>query len=99
MFNERLSIRVGLALLSALALAVAAVVALSGRTLAAVNEYHVFFDRIGDLRAGAIVRLSGQEAGQVKGIGFAPGGALRVDVSVRRRFRAYVHENSEFYIS
>jgi len=98
-FDQRLTERVGLALLTALTLSVAAVVALSGRTFAAVHEYHVFFSRIGDLKTGALVRLSGQEVGQVKAIAFASDGTLRVDLSVRRAFRQYVHENSEFYIA
>ncbi|HJZ85037.1 MAG TPA: MlaD family protein [Polyangia bacterium] len=98
MFDEALSQRVGLWLLALLALAVGLVATLSGRTLAAVHEYHVQFSRIAGLQAGHRVRLSGQDVGQIKAVSFAPGGSLRVDVWVKRGFRRYVHQNSEFYV-
>jgi phospholipid/cholesterol/gamma-HCH transport system substrate-binding protein len=96
--DERLNIRVGLALLAAVAVGVGAIFALSGRSLAAVHEYHVDFTRIGGLKTGAKVLLSGREVGQVKDIRFAQRGLLRVDIWVRRAYRQYVHENSEFYV-
>ena len=98
MNDERLNIRVGLALLAAIAVAVGAVFGLSGRSLAAVHEYHVDFSRIAGLKTGAKVLLSGREVGQVKDIRFAQKGLLRVDIWVRRAFRPYIHENSEFYV-
>src|SRR5437016_2839582 len=98
MFDERLSERVGLVLLATLAVAGALLLVLSGRTLAAVHEYHVLFGHIGGLKTGATVRLSGQQVGQVKAITFAPGGALRVEVWVKRRYRPFVHTNCEFYV-
>jgi phospholipid/cholesterol/gamma-HCH transport system substrate-binding protein len=96
--DERLNIRVGLALLAAIAIAVGAVFGLSGRSLAAVHEYHVDFSRIGGLKTGAKVLLSGREVGQVKDIRFAQKGLLRVDLWIRTAYRRYVHENSEFYV-
>jgi len=96
--DDRLNIRVGLALLLALAVGVGAVFGLSGRSLAEVHEYHVDFGRIGGLKTGAKVLLSGREVGQVKDIRFASKGLLRVDLWIRREFRRYVYENSEFYV-
>jgi phospholipid/cholesterol/gamma-HCH transport system substrate-binding protein len=96
--DERLNIRVGLALLAAIAAAVGVVFGLSGRSLAAVHEYHVDFTRIGGLKTGAKVLLSGREVGQVKDIRFAQRGFLRVDIWVRRSFRPFIHQNSEFYV-
>ena len=98
MNDERLNIRVGLALLAVIVVAVGAVFGLSGRSLAAVHEYHVDFTRIGGLKTGAKVLLSGREVGQVKDIRFAQKGLLRVDIWVRRAFRPYLHDNSEFYV-
>lgn len=98
MNDDRLNIRVGLALLAAIAVAVGAVFGLSGRSLAAVHEYHVDFSRIGALKTGAKVLLSGREVGQVKDIRFGQKGLLRVDIWVRRAFRRYIHDNSEFYV-
>ena len=98
MNDERLNIRVGLALLAAVAVGVGAIFGLSGRSLAAVHEYHVDFSRIGGLKTGAKVLLSGREVGQVKDIRFAQRGLLRVDIWVRGAYRQYVHENSEFYV-
>ena len=98
MNDERLNIRVGLALLVALCVGVGAVFGLSGRTLAAVHQYHVDFSRIGGLKTGAKVLLSGREVGEVKDIRFAGRGVLRVDIWVRRDYRRYLYENSEFYV-
>jgi phospholipid/cholesterol/gamma-HCH transport system substrate-binding protein len=96
--DDRLNIRVGLVMLGALAVAAVAVLALSGRPLARVHEYHADFARIAGLKAGAKVRLSGRDVGEVRDVRFAARGLLRVDFWVRRAYRRYLHQNSEVYI-
>src|SRR5262249_54673726 len=57
---------------------------------------HADFTEVGGLNEGATVRLAGVQIGRVKRVNLPaePGGKVRVDLSIARRFANRVRQNS-----
>src|SRR5207302_5662620 len=90
--------RVGVFVLVALATFLGAVYALGARARLFEARYttHVEFTEVGGLCEGATVRLAGVRIGRVSGVNLPPqpGGKVRVDLTIGRRFSDRIRKNS-----
>ncbi len=100
MSEDRLSTRVGAAVLAALALAVVVVLLLEGRRLRPGIRVHVEMERVGALQEGAAVRLAGLELGEVDAIRLVgrPSRAV-LDLWIDRRHAWLVTTTTDFFLS
>ena len=93
-----LKLRVGLFVLMALAVFLGMVYALGARARLFEARYtiHADFTEVGGLTEGATVRLAGVQIGRVSGVHLpaAPGGKVRVDLNIARRYADRVRKNS-----
>jgi phospholipid/cholesterol/gamma-HCH transport system substrate-binding protein len=93
-----LKFRVGVFVLVALAAGIGLVYALGARARLFGARYtiHADFTEVGGLNEGATVRLAGVQIGRVKRVNLPaePGGKVRVDLSIARRFSNRVRHNS-----
>jgi phospholipid/cholesterol/gamma-HCH transport system substrate-binding protein len=90
--------RVGLFVLIALATFLGLVYALGARARLFEARYtiHAEFTEVGGLVEGATVRLAGVQIGRVSAVTLPsqPGGKVRVDLSIARRFQDRIRKNS-----
>lgn len=90
--------RVGLFVLSALAVFLVFVYLLGARARLFEARYtiHADFTEVGGLTEGATVRLAGVQIGRVTGVHLpsAPGGKVRVDLTIARRYADRIRKNS-----
>ena len=93
-----LKFRVGLFVLIALATFLAGVYALGARARLFEARYtiHADFTEVGGLVEGATVRLAGVQIGRVTAVNLPPhpGGKVRVDLTIGRRFADRIRKNS-----
>lgn len=102
MNNERreiaLKFRVGVFVLVALAVFLGLVYALGARARLFEARYtiHADFTEVGGLVEGATVRLAGVQIGRVTGVHLPgePGGKVRVDLTIARRYSDRIRKNS-----
>ncbi|PYN40977.1 MAG: hypothetical protein DMD95_20425, partial [Candidatus Rokuibacteriota bacterium] len=102
MNNERreiaLKFRVGVFVLVALAVFLGLVYALGARArlFEARHTIHADFTEVGGLVEGATVRLAGVQIGRVTGVHLPgePGGKVRVDLTIARRYSDRIRKNS-----
>ncbi len=102
MNNERreiaLKFRVGVFVLVALAVFLGLVYALGARARLFEARYtiHADFTEVGGLVDGATVRLAGVQIGRVTGVHLPgePGGKVRVDLTIARRYSDRIRKNS-----
>ncbi len=102
MNNERreiaLKFRVGVFVLVALAVFLGLVYALGARARLFEARYtiHADFTEVGGLIEGATVRLAGVQIGRVTGVHLPgePGGKVRVDLTIARRYSDRIRKNS-----
>jgi len=100
--NERreiaLKFRVGVFVLVALAVFLGLVYALGARARLFEARYtiHADFTEVGGLVDGATVRLAGVQIGRVTGVHLPgePGGKVRVDLTIARRYSDRIRKNS-----
>jgi len=100
--NERreiaLKFRVGVFVLVALAVFLGLVYALGARARLFEARYtiHADFTEVGGLVEGATVRLAGVQIGRVTGVHLPgePGGRVRVDLTIARRYSDRIRKNS-----
>jgi len=100
--NERreiaLKFRVGVFVLVALAVFLGLVYALGARARLFEARYtiHADFTEVGGLVEGATVRLAGVQIGRVTGVHLPgePGGKVRVDLTIARRYSDRIRKNS-----
>ena len=85
-------LKIGIAAVVALLLAVAMIVAVGGEGGYWWQRYPLKarFDNIQGLKAGAVVRLSGKEIGAVKDVAFTNGPQVEVSFEVRKDVRALI---------
>jgi phospholipid/cholesterol/gamma-HCH transport system substrate-binding protein len=90
--------RVGIFVLAALVAFLAIVYALGARARLFEPRYtiHAEFTEVGGLTEGATVRLAGVQIGRVSGVHLPgqPGGKVRVDLSIARRFADRIRRDS-----
>jgi phospholipid/cholesterol/gamma-HCH transport system substrate-binding protein len=90
--------RVGIFVLVALATFLGLVYALGARARLFEARYtiHADFTEVGGLVEGATVRLAGVQIGRVTGVNLPPrpGGKVRVDLTIARRFSDRIRKNS-----
>ncbi|MBI4271189.1 MAG: MCE family protein [Candidatus Rokubacteria bacterium] len=93
-----LKLRVGLFVLVALAVFLGMVYALGARARLFEARYtlHADFVEVGGLTEGATVRLAGVQIGRVSGVHLpgAPGGKVRVDLNIAKRFGDRIRRDS-----
>ena len=93
-----LKLRVGVFVLVALAVFLGMVYALGARARLFEARYtvHADFGEVGGLTEGATVRLAGVQIGRVTGVHLpgAPGGKVRVDLTIARRFADRIRRDS-----
>jgi phospholipid/cholesterol/gamma-HCH transport system substrate-binding protein len=93
-----LKFRVGVFVLVALATFLGLVYALGARARLFEARYtiHADFTEVGGLMEGATVRLAGVQIGRVTGVHLPgePGGKVRVDLNIARRYAARIRKNS-----
>lgn len=93
-----LKFRVGLFVLIALATFLGMVYALGARARLFEARYtiHADFSEVGGLTEGATVRLAGVQIGRVTGVHLPgqPGGKVRVDLDIARRYSDRIRRNS-----
>src|SRR5437867_10108023 len=93
-----LKFRVGVFVLVALAVFLGLVYALGARARLFEARYtiHADFAEVGGLVEGATVRLAGVQIGRVTGVHLPgePGGKVRVDLNIARRYAARIRKNS-----
>jgi phospholipid/cholesterol/gamma-HCH transport system substrate-binding protein len=91
-------LRVGVFVLVALAAFLGMIYALGARARLFEARYtlHADFTEVGGLNEGATVRLAGVQIGRVKGVNLPaqPGGKVRVDLAIARRFADRVRKDS-----
>lgn len=91
-------LRVGVFVLVALVAFTAMIYALGARARLFEARYtlHADFTEVGGLNEGATVRLAGVQIGRVKRVNLPtdPGGKVRVDLAIARRFSDLVRKNS-----
>ena len=90
--------RVGVFMLVSLVAGVGMVYALGARARLFESRYtvHADFTEVGGLNEGATVRLAGVQIGRVKRVNLPaePGGKVRVDLTIAKRFANRVRKNS-----
>src|SRR5437773_3909697 len=93
-----LKLRVGVFVLVALAAFLGMVYALGARARLFEARYtiHADFTEVGGLVDGATVRLAGVQIGRVTGVHLPgePGGKVRVDLTIARRYSDRIRKNS-----
>src|SRR5437667_1480060 len=93
-----LKFRVGVFVLAALAASLGLVYALGARARLFEARYtiHADFTEVGGLVEGATVRLAGVQIGRVTGVHLPgePGGKVRVDLNIARRYAERIRKNS-----
>src|SRR5262245_64962174 len=93
-----MKIRVGIFVLVALLTFLGAVYALGARARLFEARYtiHADFTEVGGLVEGATVRLAGVQIGRVSAVSLPPqpGGKVRVDLTIARRFSDRIRKNS-----
>ena len=91
-------LRVGIFVLVALAAFLGMIYALGAKSRLFEAKYtiHADFSEVGGLAEGATVRLAGVQIGRVSGVELPnqPGGKVRVDLSIARRFSDRVRKDS-----
>jgi phospholipid/cholesterol/gamma-HCH transport system substrate-binding protein len=91
-------LRVGIFVLVALAAFLGMIYALGAKSRLFEAKYtiHAEFSEVGGLAEGATVRLAGVQIGRVSGVELPsqPGGKVRVDLSIARRFSDRVRKDS-----
>lgn len=96
--ERRLKLRVGTFVLIALAVFVGTIYALGARARLFEARYtiHADFTEVGGLVEGATVRLAGVQIGRVTGVHLPgePGGRVRVDLTIARRYSDRIRKNS-----
>jgi phospholipid/cholesterol/gamma-HCH transport system substrate-binding protein len=106
--ERSIELKVGILVLTAIILLVAFIFAMGGINLEKSYTLYVDFDSPGWLSSGAMVKVSGVEAGKVKSITFMGGEYdpvhkhrvyVRLELSIREKFKKYVHEDAQFFVS
>lgn len=97
--ERRLKLRVGVFVLIGVAAFLAMVYALGARARLFEPRFTLYaeFTEVGGLVEGATVRLAGVQIGRVSGVHLPPepGGKVRVETSIARRFRDRIRKDSE----
>ena len=97
--ERRQKFRVGVFVLIGLAAFLGMVYALGARARLFEPRFTLYaeFTEVGGLVEGATVRLAGVQIGRVSGVHLppAPGGKVRVEMSIARRFRDRIRKDSE----
>lgn len=106
--TRSIEVKVGLLILTAVALLVAFILVMGGINFQPTYELLVGFDNPGGLQAGAPVKIAGVKVGKVKEMEFRggridvpdSGGALvRARISIEERYQPNIHDNAVFYIT
>lgn len=104
--NDRTCIRVGGAVLLAVVLLIGLVLGLEGTHLRPGIRVHVVMERIGPLKQGAPVRVSGRTIGNVEQVRFVPasqngGGDWHaiLDLWIANRYRWLFRANSDVFVN
>jgi phospholipid/cholesterol/gamma-HCH transport system substrate-binding protein len=96
--EQGVKIRVGVFVLIALLAFFGTIYALGARARLFESRYtiHADFTEVGGLTEGATVRLAGVQIGRVSGVHLPgePGGKVRVDLNIARRFADRIRKNS-----
>lgn len=96
--ERAVKLRVGLFVLVALAVFLGTIYALGARARLFEARYtiHADFTEVGGLAEGATVRLAGVQIGRVTGVHLPaqPGGKVRVDLTIARRYADRIRKNS-----
>ncbi len=96
--ERALQIRVGIFVLVGLALFIGMVYVLGARArlFEARDTIHADFTEVGGLAEGATVRLAGVQIGRVTAVNLPaqPGGKVRVDLTIARRYAGRIRKNS-----
>jgi len=97
--ERRLKLRVGVFVLIGVVAFLAMVYALGARARLFEPRFTLYaeFTEVGGLVEGATVRLAGVQIGRVSGVRLPPepGGKVRVEMSIARRFRDRIRKDSE----
>lgn len=108
MRESNIELKVGILVLTALVMLVAFVFAMGGIHFEKTYVLYVDFGNPGWLAPGAMVKVSGVEAGKVQSIKFMGGKYdpavkhrvyVRLELKIRERFKEHIHEDAQFYIS
>lgn len=108
MKERSIELKVGILVLSSVILLVAFVFAMGGISIEKVYTLYVDFDSPGWLSSGAMVKVSGVEAGKVKSITFMGGEYdpvakhrvyVRLELGIKERFKKSIHEDARFYVA
>ncbi len=108
MREKSIELKVGVLVLVAIVLIVAFIFAMGGIHLEKTYTLFVDFDSPGWLSPGAMVKVSGVEAGKIRSITFMGGEYdplhkhrvyVRIELSIREKFKRYIHEDAQFFVS
>ncbi len=96
--ERAVKVRVGVFILVALAALIGMIYVLGARARLFESRFtiHADFTEVGGLTEGATVRLAGVQIGRVNAVNLPgqPGGKVRVDMSIARRFRDRIRKDS-----
>jgi len=107
--SRSIEVKVGALILSALGLLAAFMLVMGGINFQPTYDLFVDFDNPGGLQTGAPVKIAGVKVGKIEEIQFRGGKTdektgrrdplVRIKVSVEKRYKDSVHENSLFYVT
>src|SRR5262245_20564014 len=106
--TRSIEVKVGLLILTALALLVVFILVMGGINFQASYEVNVGFDNPGGLQSGAPVKIAGVKVGKVKALEFwggrpdetgKPSALVRAKVDIEKRYQQDIHDDAVFYIT
>lgn len=108
MQERSLELKVGILVLTSIILLLVFVFAMGGINLEKTYTLFVDFDSPGWLSSGAMVKVSGVEAGKVKAITFMGGEYdpvakhrvyVRLELQIKQKFQKAIHEDAQFFVA
>jgi phospholipid/cholesterol/gamma-HCH transport system substrate-binding protein len=106
--ERSLELKVGILVLSALIILLVFIFAMGGINLEKTYTLFVDFDSPGWLSPGAMVKVSGVEAGKVEAITFMGGEYdpivkhrvyVRLELDIKQKFQKAIHKDAEFFVA
>lgn len=102
-----IEVKVGILILTAVGLLAAFILVMGGLNFQPTYPIYVDFDNPGGLQTGAPVKIAGVKVGKIIDVQFRGGEAktpkrealVRMHITVEKRYRQSVHENSIFYVT
>ena len=108
MQERGIELKVGILVLSALILLLVFIFAMGGINIEKTYTVYVDFENPGWLSSGAMVKVSGVEAGKVKSVTFMGGEYdpvakhrvyVRLELQIKTRFQKSIHADASFYVA